>query len=157
MMRIHRLITIFLCLFAALGVLAQTPAGSDWQRVQHLPLHTKVHIASDHKGRVCTIDSITDDSLTCSARSVVKSSQYTFQRSEIKSIKVTRYAFSALAGAGIGAGLGAGIGAAIGASGDGFFTKREVAGVIAVIGVVPGALIGWGTDFAKGPTVYRRP
>jgi hypothetical protein len=158
MMRIHRVLTVLLCLLAAVGVLAQAPAaGSNWQRVQQLPLHTKVHVSADSKGRVCTIDSVTDELLTCTSGHVVGSSHYTFQRAEIKSIKVTRYTLSALAGAGIGAGVGAGIGAGVGASGDGFFTKSQAAGVCAAIGVIPGALVGWGTDFAKGPTVYRRP
>jgi hypothetical protein len=142
---------IFVCLLMqATMMLGQSPAnGANWQRVQQLPAHTKVHISADTKGRTCSIESVTDDSLTCG--------HHAFAKSEIKSIKLTRYAASTAAGAAIGAGGGAAIGAGIAASGDGFFTKRETAGVLAVIGVIPGALIGWGTDFAKGPTVYRRP
>ena len=149
-MRISRQRIAVCLLMQATMMSGQSPAnGANWQRVQQLPTHTRVHIYADTRNRACSIESVTDDGLTCGHK--------TFARSEIKSIKLTRYAVSTAAGAAIGAGGGAAIGAGIAASGDGFFTKRETAGVLAVIGVIPGALIGWGTDFAKGPTVYRRP
>ena len=42
-------------------------AENDWQRVMKLPVHTKVHIDADRKGRTCLIDAVDDVSLTCSS------------------------------------------------------------------------------------------
>jgi hypothetical protein len=154
-MKADRIFPLIFCLLFPAGAMGQT-AGSNWQRVQQLPPHTKVHIKADSKSRVCTIDNVDEDKLTCTASRVVQSSRYTFQRSEIKSIKVTRYALSTVVGAGIGAGVGAGIGAAIHGKDD-LFSTGEVVGVTAAICAVPGAIVGGLTDFTRGPTIYRRP
>jgi hypothetical protein len=137
------------------GLLAQAPA--DWQRVKQLPLHTKVHIVSDKMKRTCSIDSVTDDSVSCSSGGSVNS----FQREDIKSIKGVRRMRSALGGAAIGAGVGfiAGVAASLGQPRDAFIYIPPAAagGVLAVIGAVPGAAIGAPTDFLRGPTMYQRP
>jgi hypothetical protein len=125
--------------------------------VQHLALHTKVHVVSDKMKRTCSIDSVAEESLVCSSGHSVVS----FPRPEIKSIKLTRRGVSALGGAAIGAGVGfiIGFAATQGQSKDAivFVSPGEAGGVTAVIGAVVGAAIGAPTDFLRGPTVYQRP
>ncbi len=148
--------------FLCLALLLTTPvlagaqaAGSTWQRVQQLPAHTRIHLTSDKMSRVCTIDSVTDEALLCSAGRMVQTSHYTFTRREIKRIKITRYATSTALGIGIGAGVG--IAAIEAFNTDGFFRQGELIGVGAAVGGIPGGIIGLTTDFARGPLVYRRP
>jgi hypothetical protein len=153
-MRARFVIPAFCTLLVSAVLLAQAPA--DWQRVKMLPLHTKVHIDSDKMKRTCSVDSVADDSLSCSSGSSVSS----FPRSEIKSIKGVRRMRSALGGAAIGAGVGfiVGVATSQGQSKDAFIyiAPAAVGGVCAVIGAVPGAAIGAPTDFLRGPTVYQR-
>ncbi len=130
-------------------------AGSNWQRVQQLPVHTRIHVTGDRMSRVCTMDRVDDETLVCSTGRMVQTSHYTFSRSEIRRIKVTRYAVSIAAGTGIGAAVG--IIALEAANGDGFFRQGELIGAGAAVGGIPGGLVGLLTDFAPGPTVYRRP
>jgi hypothetical protein len=155
MMRGLFVISAICALFVSADLLAEAPA--DWQRVKMLPPHTKVHIDSEKMKRTCSIDSVTDDSLSCSSGNAVSS----FQRSEIKSIKGVRRLRSTLGGAAIGAGVGfiVGFAAAQGQPKDSFiyFAPAAVGGVIAVMGAVPGAAIGAPTDFLRGPTVYQVP
>jgi hypothetical protein len=144
-------------LFVSASALAQGgAAAANWARVQQLPLHTKVHIASDKVKRVCSIDSVTADSLTCSSGSTISS----FPRAEIKSIKVTRRGLSTLGGAAIGAGVGFAVGAALTAGESHndiiYISAPQAGGVGAAVGAVVGAAIGAPTDFLRGPTVYER-
>jgi len=74
---------------------------------------TRVHISSDKKGRTCFFASVDDATLVCSRRPA-SGTHYTFPRSEVRTVKLTRYTVSTLAGMGIGAGAGLGIGAALG-------------------------------------------
>ena len=153
-----RVLPISLCLLASLVQGQTATAGSNWQRVQQLPLHTKVHISADSKSRLCSIDKVDETQLTCSAGRVVETSHFTFQRGDIKSIKVSRHVRSTLVGAGVGAAAGAIIGVAINGGPNQFihFANAEVGGAGAIVLAVPGALIGLATDLARGPTVYRR-
>lgn len=153
----------FLLLFAAMcvfglsfsGFAQSTVATSDWQRVKQLPLHTKIHIASDKNGRTCSIDAVDEGSLTCSSGHTGT----TFPRAEIKSVKVTRYVWSTVGGAAIGAGVGAVIGVAARGPSTGFGTlSNDVKiGIGAVAGGVGGAAAGGLTDMFRGPLVYQRP
>jgi hypothetical protein len=122
---------------------AQSPAhDSGWQRVQQLPLHTKVHISSDKKDKTCPIGAVDEQSITCSGG-------ISFSRAEIKSIKMTRYGWSTLGGFGIGFGVGA----AIAATGPSDSIARGGAASACLIG---GAVIGGVSDMFRGPTIYRR-
>jgi hypothetical protein len=134
------------------------PAGSNWQRVEQLPAHSRVHVAADKGGRVCTIYSVSDDALVCSTRMGDKPGQ-SFQRAAIKSIKLTRYTISSVAGTGIGAGAGALIGfAAVRPNPNAFLQFPGIErGIIAVGGGLAGLAIGGPTDFLRGPTIYVRP
>jgi hypothetical protein len=155
-MRIFREISAC-CLLTSVAALGQAPAGSNWQRVQQLPPHAKVHVSADHKSRVCVIDSVDEDKLTCSTGRVVATSHYTFTRSEIKSIKVTRYLVSTAVGAGIGGGVGAAAGAAAFSGNGSLVHGGQAAAVLGGGFAFVGGVIGLTTDFVRGPTVYRRP
>ena len=121
-------------------------AENNWQRVMKLPLHTKVHIDADKNGRTCLIDAVDDVSLTCSSGDKGSS----FPRTEVKSVKLTRYKWSTL----VGLGMGFGIGAAIAATGpnDSLWRGGAAGGVMVAIPVIAGT-----TDMLRGPVVYRRP
>jgi len=153
-----RVLPISLFLLASLAQGQAPAAGSNWQRVQQLPLHTRVHVSADGKSRLCSIDKVDETQLTCSAGRVVETSHFTFQRGDIKTIKVSHQMRSTLVGAGVGAAAGAIIGVAINGGSNQFihFSNAEVGAVGAIILAVPGAFIGLATDFTRSPTVYRR-
>ncbi len=138
--------------FCAFPILAQSPAaGSNWDHVRALPIHTRLHVSADHMSHTCYLLSVDDTALMCG--------RYTFPRAEVKSVKLTRYGLSYGAGAGIGAGIGVGIGLGISAgTNDALFKndKASYAGGGAAIGAVIGAVIVGPLDLFKGPTVYQR-
>jgi hypothetical protein len=151
--------------FVCLSIRAQQPtqfraqpAGSNWQRVRQLPPQTRVHISSDRMSRVCSIDVVEEDKLTCSAGRVVSISHFVFPRAEIKSIQATRYLGSAAGGLGIGAGAGLIFGFAVAHKGgdDQIVSNKEIWAGTSAAGAVIGAAIGGPTDFLRGPTIYRR-
>jgi hypothetical protein len=129
---------------------AQSPAaGSNWDRLKALPAETKLHVSADKGGATCKLVSVDDAALVCG--------KHTFQRAEVKSIKLTRYGTSYGVGAATGAGVGAGVGVAL-TSGDSFFRddKGKAAGIGLILGAAVGALVTGPADLFKGPTVYRR-
>ncbi len=149
------LVVLFLCV-ASVSLAAQ---GSNWERVKHLPPHTRVHVAADNQNKTCAIDLVDDATLRCSKGK----SQYSFERGEVKSVKLTRYTRSTLVGLGIGLGAGVGVGAIAGHAQEkpndlfpGLSTEAYAA-IGGAAGALAGAAIGGPTDFLRGPTVYRRP
>ena len=112
-------------------------------------------MTADHKSRTCEIERVDDVTLACSAGRMVQTSHYMFNRSEIKRIKLTRYVTSTALGAGIGAAVSIVSLEAI--NSDGFFRQGELIGVGAIVGGVPGGIVGLLTDFARGPLIYQRP
>jgi hypothetical protein len=147
-----------LILSLTLPVSAQTSAITGWQRVEGLLPHTEVYVRSDKQKVRCSVDSVTDDTLTCS--------QAVFSRAEIKSIKLPHRSTSTIGGlvigAGIGAGVGAGIGSAINSGNKGTYVHTsggKSAGLGAAVGVavgIPiGSLIGHSKDLFAS-TVYKR-
>lgn len=153
------LVVLFLC-GATASLAAQAPAaGASWERLKILPVHTRVHVATDRKSQVCVIDLVDDATLRCSKGP----SQYSFLRAEVKSVKLTRYTRSTLVGLGIGLGVGAGVGAIAGHTQEkpnDFFpglATEAVAAIGGAVGLIAGGAIGGPTDFTRGPTVYRRP
>lgn len=139
---------------------AQAPAASaQWENLKKLPAHMRVHVASDKKSQVCVIDFVDDETLRCSRGS----SQYSFPRADVKSVKRVRTGRSALVGLGIGLVAGAGVGAAIGHSKEqpnGFFpglTTEAYTAICGALGLIAGGAIGGPTDFTRGPTLYQRP
>lgn len=145
---------------------AQAPALADtWHHLSALQPGTHVHISSDKKSRTCFFESVDDATLICSRRHSA-GTRYTFARSEVRTVKLTRYTLSTVAGLGIGVGAGLGIGAAVGqavspktnSSFDFSGLGREViTGIGGAIGFIAGGAIGGPSDFLRGPTIYRRP
>jgi hypothetical protein len=153
------LIVMFLC-GTSVSLAAQATSGdAGWDRVRHLPTGSHVHVAGDKLSKTCTLDLVDEATLRCSKGS----SQYSFLRAEVKSVKLTRYGRSTLVGMAIGLGAGAGIGAIAGHSqeqpGDFFhgLTTEAYTAIGASAGAVAGAAIGGPTDFLRGPTIYQRP
>jgi hypothetical protein len=150
---------LFMCGVTASLAAQSTATGGSWDRVRHLPAGTRVHVAGDKQSKMCALDLVDDATLRCSKGS----SQYSFVRAEVKSVKLTRYTRSTLVGLGIGLGVGAGVGAIVGHAQekpDDFFpglSTEACAAVGGAAGAIAGAAIGGPTDFLRGPTVYRRP
>jgi len=153
------LVVMLLC--GASGLLAaQAPSGdAGWDSVRHLHAGTHVHVAGDKQSKTCTLDLVDEATLRCSNGS----SQYSFLRAEVKSVKLTRYGRSTLVGTVIGLGVGAGVGAIVGHAQEkpndffpGLSTEASAA-IGGAVGAIAGAAIGGPTDFLRGPTVYRRP
>jgi hypothetical protein len=130
---------------------AQSPAaGSNWDHLKALPAETKLHVSADKGGATCKLVSVDDATLVCG--------KHTFQKAEVKSVKLTRYGTSYGAGAAIGAGVGAGVGVALVSGENNIFTndKGKAAGIGLVLGALVGAVVTGPADLFKGPTVYRR-
>ena len=130
---------------------AQTvPEGSNWQRVQALPAGTTVHVKANNTSTSCTLKAVDADSLTCT-----RVKDLTFQRAEIRSIRISHRVRSTLIGAGVGAGVGVVVGIGVNASLGGFGTRKtRAAGAGAAIFTPLGLIIGASTDFSRD-TVYR--
>jgi hypothetical protein len=142
-----------------------TAIDSGWNRVQQLATQTQVHIKADTKKVTCSIDSVTENKLTCSSIKR-KAGTFEFSRAEIKSVALPRRGRSAmygsLLGAGVGAGGGAGIGSAINSGNTGSYLHVSGgksagigAGVGAVAGGIAGVAIGHSTDMFP-TTIYKR-
>lgn len=130
--------------------LAQSPAGSNWDHVKALPAETRLHVSADKGGATCKLVSVDDSTLICG--------KHTFQRADVKSIKLTRYGVSVAGGAAIGAGTGIAVGLGLAGGKDSFFgdDKGEFAAIGAGLGAGVGALITGPADLFRGPTIYRR-
>ena len=161
---------ILVALFAASSGVAhaQAPASiqaDTWRHLSALHPGTHIHISSDKKSRTCFFASADDATLVCS-RKHSGGTQYTFARAEVRTVKLTRYTLSTVAGLGIGVGAGLGIGAAIAPavapksnSGLDFsgLDREVITGIGGAIGFLAGGAVGGPTDFLRGPTLYRRP
>jgi hypothetical protein len=152
--RTFHLIATFGVTASALAIttsaLAQAPARSNWDHLKALPAQTRIHVSADKGGATCKLLSVNDATLVCG--------KHTFQRAEVKSVKLTRYGVSTAVGAGIGAGVGVGVGIGLAGGKESFFgdDKGEFAAAGAGIGAVIGGLVTGPADLFRGPTVYRR-
>jgi hypothetical protein len=136
--------------------LAASPEGSSWQHVQGLPTGASINVRARTGHEVCNLKSVDADTLTCT-----HGKDFTFQRSDILSIKIPHRGRSALIGAAIGGGVRSGIGFAAGTGGkDHFFGPNFLRGAMIAIGAVFGGLVGGATgaltDFSHS-TVYKAP
>jgi len=137
-------------LLSAAAATAQAPAaGSNWDHLKALPAQTRLHVSADKGGHTCSLVSVDDEKLVCG--------RYSFQRADVKSVKLTRYGASYGVGTAVGAGAGAGVGLAL-VSGDSFFhnDKGKASAIGLLLGGAVGALVTGPADLFKGPTVYRR-
>ena len=137
--------------FLAAAQAAPPPAGHTWARVQSLPSNTSLHISATTHNAHCRLKSADADSLTCVFGDGTRTE--TYQRTDIRSIKVPHRGRSTVAGLAIGAGAGIITGAASGGK-DQLFSRGELASAFAAVFGVIGALIGGLTDFTQA-TVYR--
>jgi hypothetical protein len=138
---------------------APPPAGSNWQRVQALPVGQSINVTARKGHAGCKLKSVDADTLTCT-----HGKDLIFQRTDIVTIKVPYRGRSTLVGLAVGGGIGAVIGIASGGpgctSGQGFCFNLFSRGDLAAIGGVSlgavGALAGGLTDFTRS-TVYKAP
>jgi hypothetical protein len=134
---------------------APTPTGSNWTRIQALPVGTSLHI-NGKPHTTCVFANADADSITCTK----SNKPVTYLRTGITSIKLAHRGRSTLVGLGIGAGGGAIVGFAAGTnSKDTFFGpnafRGAVTAVFAVIGGAVGTPIGYFTDFTAGSPIYK--
>jgi len=131
------------------------PAGSNWGRVQALPMSTSIYVNAHSRTTRCTLTSVDADTLTCTRGKAI-----TFQRSDIASVKLPRHTRSTLIAAGIGAGVGALVVKAVAATIFGEATNGKAKGSVyaggAGLGAVVFGSIGYLTDDARS-TVYKAP
>jgi hypothetical protein len=163
--RFFPIITVALVTLATSSGAAHAQASADkWHRLAALQPGTHIHISSDKKSRTCFFASADDATLVCSRKNS-GGTQYSFARADVRTVKLTRYSLSTIAGIGIGAGAGFGIGAAIAPavapksnSGLDFSgLDREAITILGgAFGLIAGGAIGGPTDFLRGPTLYRR-
>jgi hypothetical protein len=132
----------------------QSPAGSNWQHVQALPIGTSIHVNAQKRHALCTLKAIDADTLTCDRDTGVGSKELIFQRAEIKNIKLARRGRSAVLGATIGAGTGAIAGGIQGIHSTYFAVRGGWAMIYAFVGAFAGAPAGYLTDFTAS-TIYR--
>ena len=136
------------------------PAGSNWQNVQALPVGTSIQVSIQAKAStrhtVCTLTAVDADSLACDRNVRFNVQKVLFQRTEIRTVKLTRRGRSAVFGAAIGAGAGAVAGGIQGARSNYFAVHGAFAMIYAFAGAFAGAPIGYLTDFSAS-TVYRAP
>jgi hypothetical protein len=149
---------LLLTLLPAVGFAQQpavSPEGSDWHRVEALPLGVSIYVNARTRHQTCKLKTVDADTLTCS-----NGNNPMYQRAEITSIKITRRGRSALLGLGIGAGAGAITGFAVGTKPGGFFGpnafRGAIAAVFAGIGGLAGAGVGAATDMMRS-TIYKVP
>ena len=147
-MRLNRLAlsaALALCTFSASAQAA--PEGSNWQHIQALPAGTTVHVKARTASASCALKAVDADSLTC-----MRGKDITFQRTEIRSIRISRRTRSTLVGTAIGVGVGVAVGAALSQS---LWTKKSKGIPVGVAIFTPiGLAIGAATDFTR-ETVYR--
>jgi hypothetical protein len=141
---------VFFCAITTAASAQSPAAGSNWDHLKALPAATKLHVSADKGGATCKLVSVDDATLVCG--------KHTFPRSEVKSVKLTRYQTSYGVGAAAGAGVGVGVGIALVTGRDNILNnkKGEAAAIGAGLGAAVGALVAGTADLFRGPTVYRR-
>ena len=145
------------------GQTVPTPAaaGSDWGRVQQVPIGTMIRVSSSHRPTVCSFASADAESLTCTqTRSILFipiTHRIVYRRVEVSLVKMSRQPLSAFVAGAIGAGAGAGIGAAVDNRGSGNYYEGLGPLFFGMLGAGVGASIGRATDFLAGPEIYRAP
>ena len=136
-------------------------ATAQWDALKNFSSAVKVHITADHgaSSHTCKIQKVDDEHLTC-ATGLGNMQRYTYDRLQIKRIKLVRRGRSAWTGASVGYAIGfAGIEIAGHTNGPtgGWNSVIDAAAVGAGLGISGvTAAVGALTDFARGPTIYQR-
>lgn len=132
------------------------PAGSEWGHVLALPVGTSVHIQGHTSHALCALTAVDAESISCARDTGVGHKALTFQRTDVKTIKLARRGRSAVLGGAALAGAGALAGGIQGARSNYFAFKGAFALVYGFAGAFAGAPIGYITDFSAS-TIYRAP
>ena len=152
----------------ALSVLAASgrPAASQsttapgWSALNAVRPGVHIHVSADNGGKTCYMIAVDDDSLTCGRKDGSLNGRRIFPRSEVKSVKLTRYGVSTLGGLGIGLGAGALIGIAVFRPTPTAFLGNLGSNIgrafSITLGGLAGPVIGGTTDMFRGPVIYRR-
>jgi hypothetical protein len=133
-------------------------AGSNWERVRALPAATNIDVKATTGHVHCKVTRVTEDTLVC----LHGETSTTFERVNIRSIKIDHRGRSALIGGAIGGGglAIAGVAVTSGGSKDSFFGSNFLRGPVTAGALGVGAVLGGGigalTDFSKS-TVYKAP
>jgi hypothetical protein len=133
-------------------------AGSNWERVRALPPATNIDVKAASGHFHCKVTQVTEDTLVC----LHGKTSTTFERVNIRSIKIDRRGRSALVGGAVGGGglAIAGFAVTTGGSKDSFFGSNFLRGPVTAGALGVGAVLGGGigalTDFSKS-TVYKAP
>lgn len=141
---------------AAPGGASAIPAGSNWQHVQALPVGTYLHVNAQKRHAVCTLTAVTETSLSCNRDTGVGTRAMSFDREEIRTVKLARRGRSALLGGAILGGAGAIAGGVQGSRSNYYAVKGAFAMIYGFSGAFAGAPIGYLSDFSAS-TVYRAP
>jgi hypothetical protein len=144
-----------LCALRAEAAVPSPDLGDTWHNLAALPPHSELHVSADNEGRTCYLIAVDEQSLTCGRKDGGSKGQHVYSRASVKSVKLTRYAISTVAGAGIGAGVGAAVGFGSTQNPQGWF-NGAVRGIFTVLGAGLGALACGPTDAFRGPMIYRR-
>lgn len=121
--------------------------SSNWQQVQSLPQDTTVTVKAASRSMSCALKGVNAESLDCA-----RGKDITFQRTDIRLIRIPHRSRSALVGAAVGAGAGAAVGAAISRS---WWAQKSKGIPVGMAIFTPiGLAIGASTDFTRA-TVYR--
>lgn len=70
------------------GKAAKPRAGSNWERVQALPVGTMLHVTTDQRTKSCRIFAVTNEALTCAGRNATSAE---WLRHEIKQLTLTHH------------------------------------------------------------------
>ena len=125
--------------------------GSARSHLSALPAGTHIHIAADQMRKTCFLASVDDVKLVCTKRKNLSGTNYTFARTEIRSVKLVRYRRSTLAGLGIGLAAGLGVGAIAGQLASpntnswfdlSVIAREVIIGIGGTVGLVAGGTIG---------------
>lgn len=132
------------------------PAGSEWGHVQALPVGTSIHIQGHTSHALCALTAVDADSISCARDTGVGSKALTFQRTDVRTIKLARRGHSAVLGAAMLGGAGALAGGIQATQSNYYAVKGAFAMIYGFAGAFAGAPIGYITDFSAS-TIYRAP
>jgi len=138
----------------------RAPEGSNWQRIEALPVGTSVHVLTRSSGKthktLCSVKSVDADTLTCILDTGVGPKELVLQRSEIGTIKLARRGHSGLLGGLIAGGAGAAAGGIVATRNHYYAFGGAWAEIFGITGLCIGAPAGYLSDFTAS-TIYRAP
>ncbi len=123
------------------------PEGSDWHKVQVLPVGTPIYVTVGKHTTRCVLLNVAADSVTCN-----NGKDTSFQRSEITALKISHRTRSTLVGLGLGWAASVVLGVA--AEHTNSNTGAGAMGAAGLAILVAAPIIGYKTDFTRS-TIYK--